>query len=128
MKQTALTLLALLLLVPTASARPHPDRLGICYLFKANKLTTRAPCVLTSGYGTGEQYLTLTLNNKEYDVEINTTDDKAPPRLNGKPAIWYMRDASFLDIHKGPPDQGEEYVNCYKTKDAQTDICYLLVN
>lgn len=121
-----LILPALLILSTTAVARPSPDRLGICYLFQGEKLTGRGPCIVSPGYGAGAQYVNLLLNGKDYAVEYPNIRPNMPPTLNGKVAIEYQRDTSFLNILKGAPMQGEEYMTCVKTKDGKTDICYFL--
>ena len=107
-----------------AVARPSVDRLGICYEFKG-KAMTRAPCVISPGYGAGAQYVTYTFNNREFYVEYPNLKPNSAPTLNGKTAIEYRRDASFFEILKGAPVEGEGYINCIKTKDGKTDVCVL---
>ncbi|WP_339096067.1 hypothetical protein ACINK0_11995 [Deinococcus sp. VB343] len=119
-------LLILGLFVGSALARPNPDRLGICYVFGANKLSTRAPCVVGSGYGAGAQYLNLTIEGQEYYAEFPNLRPDMTPTLNGKLALEYERDTSFLGILKGQPLEGEDYMPCIKTKDGKTDVCSLV--
>ncbi|RJF72977.1 hypothetical protein D3875_16950 [Deinococcus cavernae] len=107
-----------------AAARPGVDILGICYDIKGTKIS-RAPCVISPGYGAGAQYVTYAFNGQEYFVEYPNTRPNLPPTLNGKTAVEYKRDASFLAILKGRPIEGETYINCIKTKDGKTDICAL---
>lgn len=124
MKRLLAVALGFGLLVSTAQARPNPDRLGICYQFKNGELATRAPCVISSGYGAGAQYTTLTFNNREYYAEYPNIRPNMPPTLDDKPALEYRRDTSFLDILKGKAIEGEEYMSCIKTKDGKLDLCY----
>jgi hypothetical protein len=116
-------LLALCLL-GAASARPNPDRLGICYVFAAGKLSLRAPCVVSPGYGAGAQYVALTIGTRQYNLEFPNLKPDQPPTLDGRAALAYRRDASFLAVLKGKPEEGEEYVDCVKTRDGRTDLCY----
>lgn len=114
------------LLGGSAVARPSPDILGVCYVFKASKLSTRAPCVVGSGYGAGAQYLNLTIGDREYYAEFPNLRPNMTPTLNGKPALEYERDTSFLAILKGRRMEGEDYMPCIKTRDGKTDVCYLV--
>jgi hypothetical protein len=121
-----LALLALLTL-GFASARPNPDRLGICYVFTAGKLSLRAPCVVSPGYGAGAQYVALTIGTRQYDVEFPNLRPDQPPTIDGRAALSYRRDASFLEILKGRPVEGEEYLDCVKTRDGKADLCYTVL-
>lgn len=114
------------LLAGSAFARPGPDTLGVCYVFKANKLSARAPCVVGSGYGAGAEYLNLTIGDREYYAEFPNLRPNMTPTLNGKPALEYERDTSFLGILKGQPLEGEDYMPCIKTRDGKTDVCSLV--
>ena len=114
----------LAVLSPAALARPNPDRLGICYQFTNGELTTRAACVISSGYGAGAQYTTLTFNNREYYAEYPNIRPNMAPTLDGKTALEYQRDRSFYGILKGKPIEGEDYMFCIKTKDGKLDLCY----
>lgn len=124
MKKLLVSLLALLI-TSSADARPHADRLGICYLFKNGKLASRAPCVVSTGYGAGSSYLGLSFGEREYYAEFPNLGPSLTPTLNDKPAIEYQRDTSFLNILKGRPLEGQDYMPCIKTKDGKTDLCYL---
>ena len=124
MKKLLAIAAALAALSPAAEARPYPDRLGICYQFKNGEFASRAPCVISTGYGAGAQYMTLTFNGKEYYAEYPNIRPNMPPTLDDKPALEYRRDTSFLDILKGKALEGEEYMSCIKTKDGKLDLCY----
>lgn len=124
MKKLLLPLLVLLG-ASQSFARPSADRLGICYSFKNGTLAGRAPCVISAGYGAGAQYLTLSFGDKEYYAEFPNLKPNMPPTLNDKLALEYQRDTSFLNVLKGRPIDGEDYMPCIKTKDGKTDLCYL---
>ena len=118
--------LALLTLAPFAQARPYTDQLGICYVFTNGKMTQRAACVISAGYGAGAHYMSLGIGNRDYYVESPNMQPNQPPTLDGKTALFYKRDAAFFSILKGKPIEGEDYVDCVKTRDGKTDVCYLI--
>ena len=116
--------LILLLLFSTAQARPFPDRLGICYGFRGEALFLQAPCVISTGYGTGAQYVSLHVDKTSFYIEYSTEQRNTPPTINGRPAIAYQRDASFYQVLNGPQIRGEQYMDCTKSKDGKINVCF----
>jgi len=115
--------LLLLLFVSTAQARPYPERLGICYGFRGDQMFLHAPCIISSGYGAGAQYESLTVDKTDFYIEYPNNKPNLPPTVNGKTAVSYRRDASFFQVLKGPPLKGEVYIDCTRTLDKKIDIC-----
>lgn len=113
-----------LLLFTTALARPYPDQLGICYAFTNGNITQTAACVIGTGYGAGAQYMNLIFGNRNHYIEFPNIRPNMAPTLDGKTALTYKRNAAFHDILKGAPIDGEEYMECIKTKDGKVDVCY----
>jgi hypothetical protein len=112
-------------LLSTVDARPFPDRLGICYGFRGDQMFLHSPCIIGTGYGAGAQYMTLTVEKTVFAIEYPNLRPNQPPTLNGKPAISYKRDASFYQVLKDKPIDGETYIDCTRTKDGKIDICVL---
>ena len=116
--------LVLLLLASTSIARPFPERLGICYGFRGENLFLHAPCIISSGYGAGAQYVSLTVEKTTFYIEYPNIRPNMAPTVNGKPAISYQRDASFFQVLTGQPMKGESYLDCTKSTDGKVNICY----
>lgn len=106
-------------LVTISHARPNPDELGICYLFKGDNLQDKGACIVSTGYGAGGVYTSLYFNKKDYLFEF--TDYEEADKLS------YLRDSGFY--HKitrqllEDYDYGDnDYLMCYKSRPS--DVCY----
>ena len=43
----------------SATARPYPDQVGVCYAFESDTQARLEPCIISAGYGAGAHYATL---------------------------------------------------------------------
>ncbi|MBZ9752541.1 hypothetical protein K7W42_16960 [Deinococcus sp. HMF7604] len=68
--------------------------------------------------------MSLTFGTRDHAIEFPNSRPDLPPTLDGKVALTYRRDATFFSILKGKPLEDEEYMDCIKTKDGKTDVCY----
>lgn len=107
------------------SARPNPDRAGICYFFKGNSLELTQTCVISTGYGAGAQYVILNwadgvrtriLNHTYPEPEIITTVD-------GEAAQDYARDTSWYNVVENP-GSNDDIMFCQRILSNRNSVCY----
>lgn len=98
-----------------AYARPNPDKVGVCYLFKGNELKDRDVCVVAEGGGAGGMYTNLYFKGKEYLFEYpyDKVDEITYPR-----DVFY----NFLEPERMDIFEPDEIIWCYK--DKPYDVCY----
>ena len=96
-------------------ARPNPDEVGVCYLFKGNELKDRDVCVVVQGSGAGGMYTNLYFKGKEYLFEYSNDDIDE---------ITYPRDVfyNFLEPERVDIVEPDEIIWCHKNKPY--DVCY----
>lgn len=116
-------------LAMSAHARPYPDKVGVCYIFKGNNVLEMDTCIISIRDGAGGTSTSLQLNDKRYNIEGSETE-KSTNRyeyeytVNGAAAQSYYRNASFYDVAN--PEElfeiEEPALYCYKTKTL--NICH----
>lgn len=115
-----------LALISGAEARPWPDQLGICYVMKDGQLASRQPCVVSTGYGAGGNYTSLSFGGKSYTIERSTMTAKETATLNEAAATEYLRENAFFNIvssKEATSRADEELLWCAKSR--YIDLCYL---
>lgn len=119
-------ILALLFYSTTGSARPSPDAVGLCYVFKGDEVVKRDICIITSGNAAGGIYTNLQLGDKTYEIYSHGIDGKNSDgyNFNGQDSEHYLRDASFFNVstYEELNEINEPALYCYKTKNI--DICH----
>lgn len=106
-----------------AEARPYPDSLGICYLFQDDVLDLIQPCVISQGYGTGEQYTILHWSNgKKTTILINVTEQHGVT-VDGEKAESYIRDSSWYNRVE-QPDSDDDVIFCERILATDNSVCY----
>ena len=115
----------------SATARPRPDRVGVCYAFKGNAREQVEPCVISAGYAVGAHYITLRwldgtntrIVQNNYCPERNydehgfcgyIVDDQA--------AELYQRDV-FLAV---TTTDDAENMTCFRVASTRDSFCYRL--
>jgi hypothetical protein len=110
-------------------ARPYPDQLGICYVFRGDEMVRREPCVISSGYGAGSHYASLNwLDGKTTSIYKDNSCNLPGLELNGfcsntvndAAAEYYERNA-FLVATEGTE---AENMPCYLVSNTEVSFCY----
>lgn len=113
----------------SVSARPRPDKPGVCYYFVDDELKSQSSCVIKTGYGAGGSYeIQDWANGNRVEVQIDhseSTGESGKPDItvNGKPAIRTHRTKSFYNRVQDPQSTPEETMGCYKIKGKKESIC-----
>ena len=110
-------------------AAPMGEKAAVCYIFKADKLKSKSPCILSMGYGAGGSYASMLIGEKLYNAETSNCYDKKKDEqyecgtsLNGKDAIHYNRNLFYKKITDSSLIT-ENSLSCYLSKDKKIDIC-----
>lgn len=124
MKRVLILALGLILFPSVAMARPYPDRIAPCYVFENDQKQKVLPCVVSTGYGSGEHYTALTWPDGS-ELVYREDSQSHMGSLNDQPAKSYQRDATFYEVIKSPqqhPDDG--IVTCLTQLKSTTSYCY----
>ena len=109
-----------------ASAHSNPDESGVCYIFKANKLTSKAPCIISSGGGAGGIYTSLDFKGKTYSFESGIDSKGNEVWSDSKGAVKsYLRDGTFYKkISQNEAQYANHLLYCFSSAKTKLDICH----
>lgn len=107
--------------LPTHS-RPHPDRSGVCYFFRAEQHELTQTCVISSGYGAGGHYAVLQWPD---GVKTAITKINLCPRQNHdqKGFCKYT-----VDNYEAKPYQRNVFLKPTATADTENLDCYRVIS
>lgn len=112
---------ALLLIAGPVWAHTNEDQAKVCYLFKGDKLTKQAPCVVSSGGGAGGIYAQMQMGRQTYNVETDYNGDNAT--INDKPGQAYTRNEFYKRLPSSSQNEAP-FMYCFQRKGSQISICH----
>jgi signal peptidase I len=128
MKALTIGIVATLATIPVM-AKPSPDKVRVCYKYKGDEVVYRNSCVVSSGYGTGEHYMTLYWANGNIDkIRYYLINNSA--FVNSIPAMRYKQSSLWhgqkYDWNYESKNSDDVLLWCFKTtKVSDNSICVL---
>jgi hypothetical protein len=116
-------------LTQPASARPNPDRAGVCYFFRGEDRELTKTCVISSGYGAGGHYAGLqwpdgvvTKISKVNFCPQQNYDQRGFCKytVDDREAKAYKRDVFFKTTNADDSDN----FDCYRVISTGNSVCY----
>ena len=120
-----LFLLPLLAITVVSNADISPDRTGICYIFKGDKIAKRGTCLISAEINHGQAFRELSFGDKSYNLYEDGRSIPIKNTLNGRKAESYFRETKFYKAVSAENLQ-TPFLICYKANPL--DICYRDLN